>query len=69
MKDDVNFPHNGGGVVYLLQSVAIHLNLTVYTKVFFLQGVFMYTKSLKKSFLRKEYIYIIITNTESSLEQ
>ena len=29
MKDEINFSHNGGGVVYLLQSVAINFNLTV----------------------------------------
>ena len=29
MKDELNFSHNGGGVVYLLQSGAIHFNLTV----------------------------------------
>ena len=29
MKDELNCSHNGGGVVYLLQSVAIHINLTV----------------------------------------
>ena len=29
MKDELNFSHNGGVVVYLLQSGAIHLNLTV----------------------------------------
>ena len=29
MKDELNCSHNGGGVVYLLQSVAIHFNLTV----------------------------------------
>ena len=28
MKDELNCSHNGGGVVYLLQSVAIHFNLT-----------------------------------------
>ena len=32
MKDEINFSHNGGVVVYLLQSVAIHFNLTVLTK-------------------------------------
>ena len=32
MKDEINFCHNGGVVVYLLQSVAIHFNLTVLTK-------------------------------------
>ena len=30
MKYELNFSYNGGGVVYLLQSVAIHFNLTVY---------------------------------------
>ena len=30
MKDDINCFYNGTGVVYLLQSVDIHLNLTVY---------------------------------------
>ena len=29
MKDDLNFSYNGGGVVDILQSVAIHLNPTV----------------------------------------
>ena len=29
MKYGQNWCYNGGGVVYLLQSVAIHLNLTV----------------------------------------
>ena len=29
MKDELNFAYNGGGVAYLLQSVAIHFNLTV----------------------------------------
>ena len=29
MKDELNCSYNGGGVVYLLQSVAIHFNLTV----------------------------------------
>ena len=31
MKDEIKCAQNGGGVVYLLQSVAIHFNLTVYT--------------------------------------
>ena len=29
MKDEINCFHNGGGVAYLLQIVAIHFNLTV----------------------------------------
>ena len=29
MKDELNYPHNGGGDAYLLQSVAIHFNHTV----------------------------------------
>ena len=29
MKDEINWSHNGGGVAYLLQSFAIHFNLTV----------------------------------------
>ena len=32
MKNELNRSHNGGGVVYLLQSGAIHINLTVYEK-------------------------------------
>ena len=30
MKDELNRSYNGGVVVYLLQSVAIHFYLTVY---------------------------------------
>ena len=33
MKDDLNRFYNGGGVVYLLQSGAIHFNLTVLPEV------------------------------------
>ena len=29
MKDELNYSYNGGGVAYLLQSVAIHFNLIV----------------------------------------
>ena len=29
MKDKLTCPHNGGELLYLLQSVAIHFNLTV----------------------------------------
>ena len=29
MKDELNFPYNGGGDAYLLQSVSIHFNHTV----------------------------------------
>ena len=29
MKDKLNFFYNGGGVAYLLQSIAIHFILTV----------------------------------------
>ena len=29
MKDELNFFYDGGGVAYLLKSVAIHFNLTV----------------------------------------
>ena len=32
MKDELNCSNNGGGVAYLVQSVAIHFNLIVYTK-------------------------------------
>ena len=42
LKDELNHSYNGGGVVYLLQSGAIHFNLTVATKTA------MYWKSYKK---------------------
>ena len=32
MKDELIYSYKGGGVVYQLQSVAIHFNLTVNTK-------------------------------------
>ena len=31
MKDELNCSYNGGGLEYLLQSVAIHFNITVIT--------------------------------------
>ena len=34
MKDELNFSYNGGGYAYLLQSVAIHFNITLYLYVY-----------------------------------
>ena len=47
MKDELNCSHNGGQVAYLLQSVAIHFNLTVYTKRFFAKRFYIHKKKEK----------------------
>ena len=39
MKDDINCSYNDGGDAYLLQSVAIHFNHTVYMCVLKLDSV------------------------------
>ena len=45
MKDELNCSYNGEGVVYPMQSVANHLNLTVYRILLNIQNMFLHILS------------------------
>ena len=65
MKDEINCSYNGGGVVYLLQSGAIHFNLTVQTAM-----IVLLISNFREKYVLLEYTLInsLFHKTQISLQ-
>ena len=66
MKDDINCHYNGGGDTYLLQSLAIHFNLTVIPGLH--TNIFSVIQALQKGFKgTSEYETLILKKNSTDI--